>query len=141
MILNGKLEDPRPVSVADRLKLPEIRVRNEVAQLLDGHPITTGRADGIVLDRVDSRTILDVKIRAIEQIESLRLKSERLTFPEPESARDTKVHLNDPRTIEGVQSHGRTWPNSRDSAGRVSRRLKRGTVVQDDTQTIAIIKG
>jgi len=96
------LEDPRPVSVADGLKLPEIRVGDEIAQLLDGHAITTGRADGIVLDRVDSRTILDVEIRAIKQIEGLRLKSERLMFAEPESARDTEVHLNDPRTIEGV---------------------------------------
>ena len=102
MILNGKLEDPRPVSVADGLKLPEIRVRNEVAQLRDGHAITTVRADGIVLDRVDSRTILNVKIRAIEQIEGLHFNSERLTFAEPESACDTEVHLNDPRTIEGV---------------------------------------
>ena len=84
MILHSELEDAWAVGVADGLQCAEIVVRHEVAELLEGHAIATGRADGIVLDGVNSSAILHIKISSIQKIESLRLKGECVPFAQTE---------------------------------------------------------
>ena len=84
MVLHSELEYAWAVGVADGLQCAEIMVRHEVAELLQGHAIATVRADGIVLDGVNSSTVLHIKISSIQEIEGLRLEGECVPFAQTE---------------------------------------------------------
>src|SRR5438067_517180 len=106
-VLSSKLKNTRAVGVADGLTCPEMRVRHQIADLIEGHAITTRGSDGVVLNCIDTRAVLDIKIGAIEHIESLGLEGEGVFFVQTESTRHAEVHLENPRTIKGVEPRGR----------------------------------
>jgi len=116
---------------------PKVRVGHQITELLESHAVATSGADRVVLNRIDTGAILDVKIGAVEQIKDLGLEDEGTLFAQAESARHTKVYLENPRTIEGVQSSGRACA---DSTKGVTCGLERGGVVQNDAQPVAIVK-
>src|SRR5215475_6258716 len=103
-VLKGKLKDARTVNVAYGLARAEVRIGYEVTNLLDTHPIATRCADGVVLDRIDSCAILHVEVGAVEDIEGLGLKRERMLFAYTDIPRDAKVYFKNPRAIERMQS-------------------------------------
>ena len=140
MVLHSELEDAWAVGVADGLQCAEIMVRHEVAELLEGHAIATGSADGIVLDGVNSSTVLHIKISSIQEIEGLRLEGECVPFAQADGARHAEIQFDNPRTIERVKAHSWAWPISGDSSGSVASGLQRSRIVQDNTQTVAIVE-
>ena len=136
-VLKGKLKDAWTVDVADRLARAEVRIGYEITKLLESHSIATRVADGVVLDRIYSCAILNVKVGAVEDIEGLRLERQRVLFAHTDIPRDTKVYFKNPRAIERMQSHGRAGA---ESPKGISGGLQGGRVVQNDAQPVAIVK-
>jgi len=103
-VLKGKLKDTRTVDVADGLARAEVRIGYEITKLLESHSIATRGADGVVLDRIYSCAILNVKVGAVEDIEGARFELQVQPFGELEDLGECHVCIPLTRTLKGVAS-------------------------------------
>ena len=101
---HGELEHPRAIERIDHKQLTEVLPRNQETLLVCALPVSAGWAEGLVLDLAHARAVLNIVVRVIQQVESLRLKRKRVAFGEIELACQGEVDLLSPWAVERIQA-------------------------------------
>src|ERR1700722_3823729 len=129
-VAERELERSRSIQLVDRFKLLETRVGRQIADLIQGCPVTTGRTACVVLVLEYSRTILDVKVCVIKQVESLHFNLNHLPVGDVERARDAQINFVDPGSIKRVETKCGTGASAGDSSCGVAGRFVNRAIVE-----------
>src|SRR5579872_441595 len=103
VVFKRKLQHARTIQSIDHLQRAEPRLRQQVAGLPDGLPVSAIGADWLILQRVDSVAILHVIVGVVQQVKRLGFDGNALPFSDRDVARQAEIDLLCPWAIRGVQ--------------------------------------